>query len=719
MKQVIQYQKTGDITVEELPVPQLKSGGILVRNFFSLISAGTERSSVTTAQASLIGKAQARPDLVRQVMDNVKREGLMATIEKVQNRLDNYKELGYSCAGIVVESAVDEFKVGDRVACGGVGYASHSEIVYVPKNLATLVPESVAMDDAAYTTVIAIAMQGVRQADVRVGEKVVVMGLGLIGLITVQILKASGCAVIGLDISDRNFELAKKFGCSECAVSDMHSVGKVEAFTRGRGSDAVIVTAATKSSEPVELAMQYARKRSKVVVVGAVGMDIPRSPFYEKEVDFRISCSYGPGRYDSEYEERGHDYPIGYVRWTEKRNMESALDLIAERRLDVRSLTTHTIPVDKALEAYDIITGKTQTPYLGILLSYPDATYERTAANRRIDLSPTKAVPESSAAIAFIGAGNFAQSYLLPPLKKIGAQFELVATSKPVNASSVAKKFGFRSFTTDPGEVFQDPAVKLVFISTRHDTHGRYVLEALQAGKRVFVEKPLAISSKELEEIGATYRAAAESGNSPFLMVGYNRRFSDPLKTMKKFFQGAGEPLTMHYRVNAGYLPLNSWYQDSAQGGRTVGEMCHFVDTMQFLAGAQPVSVYASAPADKAGRYNHDNAVVQITFDDGSVGSILYLASGGPSMPKEYIEAFAGGRSAVMDSFKSLVMYSGRKDEKKSYSGDKGHTAEMQAVMDGLKNGQSPIPFGSLEATSKVTFAALESIRTRSRVDIE
>ena len=714
MKQVIQHQKSGEITVEELPLPQLKRGGILVRNVFSLISAGTERSSVATAQASLVGKARSRPDLVRQVMDNVKREGLVATIEKVQTRLDSYKDLGYSCAGVVVESAVDEFKVGDRVACGGAGYASHAEVVFVPKNLAALVPASVALEDAAYTTVAAIAMQGVRQADVRVGERVVVMGLGLIGLITVQILKASGCAVIGLDIHDRNFALAAKYGCSECALSDPNSIPAVERFTRGFGSDAVIITAATPSSEPVQLAMQYARKRSRVVVVGAVGMDIPRSPFYEKEVDFRISCSYGPGRYDPEYEERGHDYPIGHVRWTENRNMQSVLDIISEGKLDVRSLTTHTIPVENALEAYDIITGKTQAPYLGILLSYPHGEQSVAAGKRRID-RPMQAAASAAAVVGFIGAGNFAQSSLLPPLKKLGAQLEVVATSKPVNANSVAKKFGFRSFTTDPREVLNDPNVTLVCISTRHDSHARYVRDALRVGKRVFVEKPLAVHAEELEEIE---KAVRESGQTPFLMVGYNRRFSEPVKAVKSFFQGVGEPLAMHYRVNAGYLPLTSWTQDANQGGRIIGEFCHFVDTLQFLSGANPVSVYASAPADKAGRYNYENVSVEIEFEDGSVGTILYLASGAPAMSKEYTEVFSGGLSATMDNFRSVALHRGRQTEKKTFPGDKGHAAEMQAVIEALKSGVSPIPFHSLLATSQATFAVLESLRTRARVDI-
>lgn len=717
MKQVIQYQKTGEITIEDLPVPQLKSGGILVRNAFSLISAGTERSSVTTAQASLLGKARSRPDLVRQVMDNVKREGLLATIEKVQNRLDNFKELGYSCAGVVVESATDAFKVGDRVACAGVGYASHAEVVFVPKNLATLVPDTVSLADAAYTTVAAIAMQGVRQADVRVGERVVIMGLGLIGLIALQILKASGCAVIGLDISERNFDLARKLGCDECAISDFDSITKVEAFTHGHGSDAVVITAATKSDEPVELAMQYARKKSKVVVVGAVGMNLQRSPFYEKELDFRISCSYGPGRYDPEYEERGHDYPIGYVRWTEKRNMQAALELMSVGRLDVHSLNTHIVPVEKALEAYDIITGKAPAPYLGILLEYP-AVEQNHPLSRRVELQPAKTAPESVAALGFIGAGNHTQSYLLPALRKLEVSFEIVATSKPVNASSAAKKFGFRAFTTDPAEVIHDPMVKLVFVNTRHDSHGRFVLEALQAGKRVFVEKPLTIDAGELDEIEKTYVAASESGSAPFLMVGYNRRFSPALKTIRRFFEAAPEPLVMHYRVNAGYLPLTNWSQDAAQGGRILGELCHFVDALQFIAAADPVSVFAIAPSDPAGRYNHDNVSVELTFANGSVGHILYVASGAAAMPKEYLEVFGAGRSATMNNFRSVALHLGRKTGKKSFPSDKGHAAEMEAVIAGLKAGLAPIAFPSILATSRVTFAVLASLRTRSRIDI-
>lgn len=719
MLQVIQYQKSGEISIENLPAPQLRRGGILVRNCFSLISAGTERSSVVTAQASLIGKARSRPDLVRQVMENVKREGLMATVEKVQNRLDNFKDLGYSCAGVVVESATEEFKAGDRVACGGVGYASHAEIVFVPRNLAVLVPEQVNLGEAAYATVASIAMQGVRQADVRVGERVVVLGLGLIGLLTVQILKACGCFVMGLDVNDRNFELARGFGCDACAISDHSSIAKVEGFTQGYGSDAVVITAATSSNEPVEFATHYARKRSKIVVVGAVGMDIPRNPFYEKELDLRISCSYGPGRYDPAYEEQGNDYPIGFVRWTEKRNMQSVLELMAAGKLDVSALTTHTFAIERALEAYDIVSGKTRARHIGILIEYPEAVEPTAGILRRVQLSPPASAAVDRPVLGFIGAGNHTQSYLLPPLQKLGASLQVVVTSKPVNAMSAAKKFGFRAFSTDSQEALGDSAINLVFVNTRHDSHGRYVLDAMRARKGVFVEKPLTIDREELNSIESLYKAASEKGSPPFLMVGYNRRFSQAVACIKEFMSAATEPLVMTYRVNAGFLPLTSWYQGSEQGGRIVGESCHFIDTMQFLSASLPVSVYATAPVDSSKRYNDDNVSVEITFADGSIGHILYVANGASSMPKEYLEVFGGGRSATMESFKNVTLYDGRRKRSKSFSGDKGHAAEMKAVLDGIRKGESPIPFLSLLASSRTTFAILDSLRSRTRIDLE
>jgi len=712
--QIIQYQKTGEIIVDDLPVPTLRPGHVLIRNVFSLISAGTERSSVETAQASMVQKARLRPDLVRQVLDNVNREGLVATYKKVQDRLDNYKDLGYSSAGIVVESAVDAFKVGDRVACGGVGYAAHAEIASVPRNLVVRIPDEVTFDQAAFTTVSAIAMQGVRQADVRVGEQVVVIGLGLIGLLTVQLLKASGCRVLGMDVATRNFDLALKLGCDRCTICNDDAVFVVQDFTRGYGADAVVITAATKSDAPVQLAMQFARKRGTVVAVGTVGMNIPRYPFYEKEVEFRTSCSYGPGRYDPDYEDRGRDYPLGFVRWTENRNMEAVLDMMAQHKLNVEPLITHRIPIEQSLRAYDIITGKIEEAYLGILIQYSDPGTD-ISLWRRLQLSPAecKAPGSRTVALGFIGAGNFAQSMLLPPLIKMGARLRGLATSKPVNAKNTAKKYNFEFCATDTLEILRDDQVNLVFIASRHDSHARYVVDAVRAGKGVFVEKPLALNQEELDRILEAYSEARTEGKSPFLMVGYNRRFSEPIRKVHQLFLSRTEPLSMYYRVNAGFLPNTNWMQQPGQGGRFIGEGGHFVDVMQFLSGAPPTSVHALAPADSARRYNGDNLTVSITFADGSVGVIHYLSNGASAVEKEYLEVFGDQKTARMWNFKKLECAVGRRKSTNSFSGDKGHAAEMKTVLEAFESGNgAPIAMDSLLATSRVTFAALESLST-------
>ncbi|MFZ0297352.1 MAG: bi-domain-containing oxidoreductase [Candidatus Sulfotelmatobacter sp.] len=719
MLQIIQYQKTGEISVDDLPAPQLRPGHVLVRNAFSLISAGTERTSVETAQASMVQKARMRPDLVRQVMDNFRREGLAATYNKVRDRLDNYKDLGYSSAGVVIESGVDDIKIGDRVACAGVGYAAHAEIVSIPRNLVVKVPDVVGLDEAAFTTVASIAMQGVRQADVRVGEQVVVVGLGLVGLLTAQLLKASGCRVLGMDVASRNFDLALTLGCDQCAISGDDAVFEVQSFTRGYGADAVVITAATKSNQPVELAIQCARKRGTVVAVGSVGMNIPRSPFYEKEINFRMSCSYGPGRYDSNYEERGQDYPLGYVRWTENRNMEAVLDMMAQRKLKVAPLITHRIPVDEGLRAYDIITGKIEERYLGIVIQYSDPSAPVTLS-RRMELRPDAGTTSGrSPVLGFIGAGNFTQSTLLPPIMKLAPRMRGLATGKPVNAKNIAKKYQFEFCATDAREVIHDQHVNLLFITSRHDSHARYVSEALLAGKSVFVEKPLALNHEELENILSAYDEAQQTGVVPLLMVGYNRRFSEPIRAIQKLFSGRTEPLAMHYRVNAGFLPPTHWMQHPEQGGRFIGEGGHFVDVMQFLCGALPVSVFAVAPTDRARRYNNDNVLVTIAFVDGSVGTIHYLANGANAVEKEYLEVFGESKTARMWNFKKLECSIGQKKSTTSFSGDKGHAEEMKALLGSFESGTgSPISIESLAETSRVTFGAMESVSTGRVVPI-
>jgi len=719
MKQIIQYQKSGEMFVKELDEPQLKKGCVLVRNVYSLISTGTEKTSVETAQASMLGMAKSRPDLVKQVMENAKKDGLKATYEKVMNRLDNFKELGYSCAGEVIESDLEEYKPGDRVACGGAT-ANHSEIVCVPKNLVVRIPEGVNYEEAAFTTVGSIAMQGVRQADLRVGENAVVIGLGLIGLITVQILKASGCRVAGLDINENNFEKAKASGCDECYISGSESVKRIENFTEGYGSDAVIITAGTKSNEPVELALQYARKKSKIVVVGAVGMNLPRNPFYEKEIDFRISCSYGAGRYDNEYEERGIDYPIGYVRWTENRNMKSILELISEGKLNVKSLITHKIPIEKGLEAYDIITGKVKEKYLGILIEYKMEKKEEREEVRSEGVREAgseekeKKVYAEKPIIGFIGAGNFAQSYLIPNLK--GTEIKTVMTGKPLNADSVKEKFGFKKSTVDSKEIFEDKEINTVFVATRHDSHANYVVKAIKAGKNIFVEKPLAINEEQLREIKNVYNSI----NSQYLMVGFNRRFSESFVKIKKFFNDVREPLIINYRVNAGLIPKTHWTQSPEQGGRLIGEGCHFIDTMQYLTGAKPEGVYAhNIGTNNSQMTGYDNTATVINFSDGSVGNLLYIANGDSSVPKEYCEVYGGGRTAIMDNFKEVRMYSGGKMKKVKLDGKKGHKEEVEYFIKVLKGKQEPdLKFESMYLTTLATFRIMESLKTRKHIKI-
>ncbi|MBN1482207.1 oxidoreductase [candidate division KSB1 bacterium] len=712
MRQVIQYQKTGELSIEELPTPTLQAGGVLVQNYFSLVSAGTERSSVETAQASLLGKAKKRPDLVKQVKDNIRREGLLATWHKVKVRMDNYAQLGYSSAGIVLESSVPEFTPGDRVACAGQGYASHAEVVFVPKNLVARIPDSVDFDEAAFTTLGAIALQGIRQADVRMGENVAVIGLGLVGLLAIQLLKANGCRVIGLDISDAHFDRALKLGCDVCFFSSHASLPMIESFTRGYGADAVLITAASKSSQPVELAIEMARKRAAVVVVGSVAMNIPRFPFYQKEIQFRISCSYGPGRYDSDYEESGHDYPVGYVRWTENRNMQAVLDLLAMRKLDVKSLITHRFKINDALQAYDLITGKIKEPYLGLLIQYPS-----TVQNAVTKLRVAEPATGKKLKIGFIGAGNFAQSSLLPPLKECDVILKNVMTASPVHAKSVAQKFGFEFCAGTTDEVLTD--IDVLFIATRHDSHAEYVKDGLRAGCHVFVEKPLAVKPYDLNDIYDVYtKAAAPLGQR--LFVGFNRRYAKPFADIKSFLADVREPLIITYRVNAGFIPKDHWTQQPDQGGRIIGECCHFFDCMAFLTDSKPVSVYAeSITSDNTQVTDADNVSVVVKFANGSVGTLIYVANGENMLAKEYCEISGGGKSAVLHNFSRVAFYANRKKREKKYSGDKGHADEVKAFIRTLQGaGEKIIPFDSLVDTTLLTFKTIESLKLKKPMSV-
>ncbi|MBL7999406.1 MAG: bi-domain-containing oxidoreductase [Candidatus Kapabacteria bacterium] len=712
MLQVIQHQKSGELLVEELPTPTCKPGGILVRTAASLISAGTERTSVTNAQSSLIERVRKQPEAVKQVLDMVKKDGLATTFTKIQNKLDSYKTLGYSAAGIVVESRCNEFAAGDRVACAGAQYAHHAEYISVPKNLAVKLPDSVSFDEACYTTLGAIALQGVRQADVRLGETVMVIGLGLLGQLTVQLLKSSGCRVVGLDVNESLFERAYRYGCDLCVKSDMSSVATITAFARGIGADASIITASTSSNEPLELSLQALRKKGKVVIVGVTGMNLPRSPFYEKEIDIRISCSYGPGRYDPLYEEGGVDYPAGFVRWTENRNMQAFIDCIAAGTMDVRSMTTHRFAISEAQKGYDLVTGKNPEPSLGIVLTYPD----RTGDNIRSVSYKQPSYPAGTVGVGLVGAGNFAQGSLLPPLQSNKAAMVSVSTSTPANAHSVAKRFGFATATTDSDAVITNKDVSLVVIASRHDSHGRYVAKALESGKAVFVEKPLCINREELAVIDRIIEKRPDAR----VMVGFNRRFSAPFADIKKFFASRHDPMSIHYRMNAGFIPGTNWIQDAAQGGRIIGEACHIIDCMVYLTGALPVRIYAEAIGTaNTAAMNHDTVSISIKFSDGSIGTVHYYANGDGAMSKEYCEVFCEQKSAVMDNFKRVTTFAGKRMNERSYNGSKGHNEEIAAVVNALRSGTAmPIGYAELRAVTVATFAAEESLVSSMPVNL-
>lgn len=706
MKQLIQNFKTGELYVDELPVPAITKGYVLVANRFSLISAGTEKTTVSTAQASLIGKAKKRPDLVKQVLQNYKKEGFKATMEKVKTKLDSLKALGYSSAGVVLASMDDsqKFQPGDMVACAGLGYASHAEVIMVPQNLVAKIPEGVDFQDASYTTVGAIALQGVRQADPRLGDNVCVIGLGLLGQISSQILRANGCNVFGIDVSAEMVKLANETNSAHAILrNDPNIMAATENFTNGYGFDSVIITAAGQTNDPVELSGKILRKKGAVIVVGAVKMDIPRDPdFYRKELELKLSCSYGPGRYDVKYEEEGVDYPYGYVRWTEQRNMEAFLKLIADQTVKLKPLTTHEFDIAGAVKAYDLVLGKVKEPFVGILLKYPEIDEVKREV---VSVSPVK---HSTINMGFIGAGSFAQSYLIPNVKELGSM-NTVVTLNGMDAKNVAQKFGIGNASTDSAAIIDNEDINTVFIATQHDTHAKYTMDCLKSKKAVFVEKPLAMDMDELQEVMKVYHEA----EAPAVMVGFNRRFADISVQAKEAFNNVGEPLVMNFRVNGGFIPKDHWSQTKAGGGRIVGEICHFIDLMQFFADSEPVKVFAECiDTDSDKIKNDDNLAITVKFSDGSVGNLVYTANGDKGLPKERFEIFGGESVFVIDDFNSGSVYRDNREKKIKTSG-KGHKQEVIAFIGALEKGDPvPITFRSICLTTLTTFKIQESLAT-------
>ncbi|GAB4505650.1 MAG: bi-domain-containing oxidoreductase [Anaerolineales bacterium] len=715
MKQLIQNMKTGQASVENVPIPAPRAGAALVETAASLVSAGTERMVVEFAEKSLLGKVRSRPDLVRQVVDKMQREGVLPTLQAAFDRLDQPMALGYSSAGTIVAlgAGMDGFHVGQRVACAGGGYAVHAEYNLVPRNLLTPLPDSVDFESAAFTTLGAIALHGFRLAELQLGETVAVIGMGLLGFLTAQIATAAGCRVLGIDVNPERIALASSLGLSACSRDQ--ALDSAQAFTANRGFDSVIICADTPSNDPVELAGSIARDRARVVATGAVGLTFPRKVYYEKELSFINSRSYGPGRYDSSYEESGHDYPIGYVRWTEGRNFEAVVALLESRKLQVERLITHRFPIEKAPEAYELITGKKKEPFLGVVLTYTRKQIDReTGTSLRVALStslPSHTVPRPSSTVKLgvIGAGLYANATLLPALKKV-KDVELVgiASAGGLHAQHTGKKFGFAYAAASVDDILGDPAINTIAILTRHDSHADLAVKALQAGKHVFVEKPLAINSDQLAVISDQLLKT----ESCLLMTGFNRRFAPLAQSLSSFLSPRSEPLYAHYRINAGYLPLNHWAQDSSVGGgRIIGEGCHFIDFMTFLVGAAPVSVSAVALPD-GGRYREDNVSMTFTFPDGSIGVVDYLANGDKSFPKERVEVFCGGRVAVLDDFRALVMVKEGKRKEERGPQDKGWANEWRALVRAIRQGgPPPIPFEQLLGVTRASFAAVESLR--------
>jgi len=710
MLQLVQKLKNGQMKTLEVPNPVLGHGMILVKNYYSLISPGTEGSTVKAARKSLLGKARQRPQQVKQVMDVLKSQGPVQTYRTVMKKLDAYSPLGYSCVGevIAVGPDVTQFKVGDFAACGGLS-ANHAEIVAVPVNLSVKINPKSDLRQACYNTLGAIAMQGIRQADLRLGETCAVIGLGLLGQLTCCMLRASGVKVLGIDVNEDMVSMARQNSADLALLRNEPGIeGTIDQFTQGLGCDAVIITAATSSLDPINFAGNLARKKGTIVIVGDVATGFDRDPhYYRKELQVKMSCSYGPGRYDPVYEEKGIDYPPAYVRWTEKRNMQTFQDLILTEKISISYLTTHTFKLQDATQAYDLIINQKE-PAIGIIIEY-DHDKKHSLNETRVNLKDFSTQLTSKLGIGFIGAGSYAQSHLLPDIpgeeKKnlIG-----IMTQTGTSSRSTAERFGFSFCTTKIKDILENKDINTVFIATRHDSHAQYVEQALSSEKHVFVEKPLCLNFDQLERIKSTYLKLT---NRPALMVGYNRRFSPFVQKARKL--ASARPLAINYRINAGSIPKESWVQDmEIGGGRIVGEICHFIDTITFLCGSLPSSVYATALPDK----NHCNDTVQINlkYENGSIATISYLANGNKKLPKERIEIFFHGVSIVIDDFKTMTTYvKEQKKKQRLFSQDKGQKNEVKTFLEHIKNGQpGPIPFHELYSTSAASFKAFKSIQT-------
>lgn len=705
MKQILQDLAKGSTFIVNAPVPRVSSGHLLLNTRVSLISAGTERMLVDFGKASYIDKARQQPEKVKMVLEKVQTDGLAATIEAVQSKLAQPLPLGYCNVGVVADvgKGAEGFKPGDRVISNGY----HADVVRVPKNLCAKIPDAVSDEAAAFTVVASIGLQGIRLAQPTLGEAFVVTGVGLIGLLTVQLLRAHGCRVLAIDFDDNKLALARQFGAETCNPGkgdDPIAAGM--AFSRGQGVDGVIITASTKSNDPITQGARMSRKRGRIVLVGVTGLDLNRADFYEKELSFQVSCSYGPGRYDPQYEDNGHDYPYGFVRWTEQRNFEAVLDMMAAGQIDIEPLISRRFDFDEAPAAYQLLTDDKSV--LGILLQYNSDAAERHAAT--VALRKLPVIEPQKPVVGFIGAGNYAARVLIPAFKQAGASLHTIATSGGVNGVISGAKMGFAAATTNTQALLNNPDISVAVIVTRHNSHCRFVTEALNAGKHVFVEKPLAITHEELAEVEAAYRASLAAGKSLHLMVGFNRRFSPQVQKIKALLQPITEPKSFIITVNAGAIPNDHWTQDpEIGGGRIIGEACHFIDLMRYLADCEITSVQCRRMGDAPGiAVSDDKASITLGFADGSFGTIHYLANGAASFPKERVEVFTAGRVLQLDNFRRLKGY-GWPGFKKMHlwRQDKGQSACAAAFLDAVASGlATPIAVDEIFEVARVTIEA-------------
>lgn len=708
MKQILQDLSAGRTELVDCPAPATRRGQLLIDTAVSLISAGTERMLVDFGRASLVAKARQQPEKVAQVLDKVRTDGLLTTMEAVRSKLGQPIPLGYCNVGIVRESGVgvNGFQPGDRVASNG----PHADVVSVPVNLCARIPDEVSDEEAAFTVVAAIGLQGIRLAGPTLGEAFVVTGAGLIGLLTIQLLRAQGCRVLAIDFDEAKLAIARGFGADTCnPAKGEDPIAAGMAFSRGTGVDGVIITASTKSSDPVTQAARMCRKRGRIVLVGVTGLDLNRADFYEKELSFQVSCSYGPGRYDPAYEDQGQDYPVGFVRWTEQRNFEAVLDLMASGQMDVRPLISHRFAFEDAPAAYERLASDKGS--LGILLGYQHAVEKRH--KRTVELHPTATnVAPSAPVVGFIGAGNYAGRMLIPAFRKAGATLHSIASAGGVSSVVQGKRLGFTNATSDTAGLLNEPAINTVAIATRHDSHAKLTIDALHAGKHVFVEKPLALNLEELEAVKKAHASA-----NRLVMVGFNRRFAPLVQAMKRQLDPVREPKSIIMVMNAGAIPADHWTQDQATGGgRIIGEACHHIDLMRFLVGAPIVSMSARRMGDNhAVEITEDKAVLTLGFADGSFGTIHYLANGGASFPKERVEIFTAGRTLQLDNFLRLRGYNWRGfRNQKSWRQDKGQEACAAAFLSAISNGgPAPIPFDELEEVARITIEAADMLRAQ------